>query len=304
MQPVTVERSIWIGASRERVWQAVTDPEHIAQWLLPPVLGAQMKRDDSDTLFVCMGPVEIPLATLEGLDPLRQVTSRGLPDRSIATTYTLDEENDGTRVTVTMSGFESLPEDARQDRLHPSGMAWQKALENLKAHVDGVELPFPEGYVAALFGYRREAKETFAVERSIWIDASRERVWRAVSDPKQIEHWFSPGTSWELSALEVGGRLFVRDPETGAEMYTQVIERIDPPHLLVMRTASGFEVTAYRLQEERGGTRLTITHSGYELAPEDARWNMMEQNAVGFGMMLENLQAYTEGKNLPYPGGF
>ena len=30
----------------------------------------------------------------------------------------------------------------------------------------------------------------------------------------------------------------------------------------------------------------------------------MEQNAFGFGMMLENLQAHIEGKSLPYPGGF
>ena len=36
MEILTVERSIWIGAPRERVWQAVTDPEQLAQWLLPP----------------------------------------------------------------------------------------------------------------------------------------------------------------------------------------------------------------------------------------------------------------------------
>lgn len=308
MESLAVERSIWIAASRERVWQAVTEPEHIAQWLLPPTLGAQMKRDDTGTLFVCMGPMDVPIALLEEIAPLRQVTSRGLPDRQIATTYTLDEENDGTRVTVTMSGFESLPEDARQDRINPSGTAWEKALENLKAHLDGADLPFPEGYVAALFGYRREAKETFSIERSIWIAASLERVWQAITDPAQIEKWFSPGTSWKMSELEVGGRLFVPDSETGAEMYTQVIERLDPPHLFVLRSlpepSGTSQVTAHRLLEERGGTRLIITNSGYELMPEDARWAAMEQNAVGFGMMLENVQAYSEGKDIPYPGGF
>jgi len=30
----------------------------------------------------------------------------------------------------------------------------------------------------------------------------------------------------------------------------------------------------------------------------------MEQNAFGFGMMLENVKAQIEGKSLPYPGGF
>jgi uncharacterized protein YndB with AHSA1/START domain len=308
MDQLTVERSIWIDAPREQVWQAITDPAHLAQWFLPPALGAQMKRDASGTFFVCMGPMEIPIAFQEAPKQPRQVTSRSLPDQLFATTYLLEEENGGTRVRVTMSGFEALPADVREDRMKPSGAAWEKALANLKAHVAGTELPFPQGYVAALFGFRREAKETFAVERSIWIAAPRERVWHAITDPAQVEKWFSPGTSWRLSALEVGGRLFVPNEETGAEMHTQVIERVDPPHRLVLRSApeppATVEVTTYMLQEEHGGTRLTITHSGYELVPEEMRWSAMEQNAFGFGMVLENVKAYLEGKSLPYPGGF
>jgi uncharacterized protein YndB with AHSA1/START domain len=265
-----------------------------------------MKRDDSGKISVSMGGMDIPVAVLEAVDPPRQFTSRTLPDRLIATTYTLEEEKGGTRVTVTMTGFESLPEDARQDRLAPSGSGWEKALANLKAYIDGAELPFPQGYVASLFGYRREAQEKFAVERSIWIDAPRERVWRAITDPKQIQQWFSPTTAWQLSALEVGGRLSVYDPETDTDMYVQVIDLLDPPHQLVTRTEAPETpyVTTYTLVEENGGTRLTLTHSGYELAPDDTRWDSMEQNAFGFGMMLENMQAHLEGKTLPYPGGF
>src|SRR5262249_22152466 len=151
---------------------------------------------------------------LESLDAPHRARSFGLPDHLIATTYILDPENGGTRVSVTMSGFESLPADARQDRLAPAGAAWEKALENLKAYITGATLPFPEGYVAALFGYRRESEKSFAVERSIWIHAPRERVWTALTDPVQVEQWFSPGTSWTLTGLQVGGKLFSPDPET------------------------------------------------------------------------------------------
>lgn len=308
MAQLQVERSTWIDAPRERVWQAITDPADLAQWILPPALGAHMKRDEHDTLFVSMGGMEIPLATLEALELPQRVRSRGLPDRVIVITYTLGEENSGTRVAVTMSGFEDLPADARQDRVRASGAAWEKALANLKAYVGGAPLPFPEGYVAALFGYRRESEKTFAVERSIWIAAPRERVWSAVTDPVQVERWFSPGTAWKLTALEAGGRLFIPDPETGDETNVQVIQLIDPPQRLVMRTLptspGSAHVTAYLLQEERDGTRLTVTHSGYELLPEDGRWNAMEQNAFGFGMMLENVRAVVEGAALPTPGGF
>ncbi|HEU4744400.1 MAG TPA: SRPBCC domain-containing protein [Anaerolineales bacterium] len=308
MEQRNVERSIWIDVPRERVWQAITDPAELAQWLLPPALGAQLRRDSNDTILLNMGGMEIPIAILEEVEPPRHVRSYGLPDHVISITYLLEEENDGTRVTVTMSGFEKLPVDARQDRVLPSGMAWEKALANLEAHVTGMSLPFPEGYVAALFGYRRETEKSFAVERSIWIAAPRERVWSAITDPTQLENWFSPGTSWTLTALEVGGRLFIPDPDTGDETNVQVIQLLDPPEHFVTHSLpespGSSEVTAYLLQEERGGTRLTITNSGYELLPDDGRWSAMEQNAFGFGMMLENLRAYLESRDLPTPGGF
>lgn len=308
MEQLKVERSIWIDTSRERVWQAITDPAELAKWLLPPELGADMKRDANDTILVSMGGMEIPVAVLEEVDPPRHVRSYGLPDHVISITYLLEEENAGTRVTVTLSGFENLPVDARQDRIGPSGMAWEKALENLKAYVTGTSLPFPEGYVAALFGYRRESEKSFAVERSIWIAAPLERVWSAITDPMQLESWFSPGTSWKLTTLEVGGRLFTPDPETGDETNVQVIQLVDPPQRFVTHSLpaspGSSEVTAYLLEEERGGTRLTITNSGYELLPDDERWSSMEQNAFGFGMMLENLRAYIESQDLPTPGGF
>src|SRR5687768_9207317 len=112
METLAVVRSIWIAAPRERVWQAVSEPEQLERWFLPPALGAQMKRGDSGNLAVHMGPMAVEVATLEGADPPRQVISRGLPDRLLASTYRLEEENGGTRVTVTMTGFESLPEEA------------------------------------------------------------------------------------------------------------------------------------------------------------------------------------------------
>jgi uncharacterized protein YndB with AHSA1/START domain len=308
MEQTAIQRSIWIGAPAERIWQALTDPDQLAQWLLPRILGAQMKRDESGQIYVCMGGMDIPVALFEAVDPPKQVAIRGLPDKLIAALFTLREEQNGTRATVTMSGLDALPEDARRERIGPSGAGWEKALQNLKAHVDGAALPFPEGYVAALFGYRREGKKTFSVERSIWLAAPRERVWRAITDPKLIQQWYSPGTPWRLSELRTGGKLSTYDVETGADVFVQTIEVVDPPHQLVVRSVAEPpvtpQVTTYTLEEESGGTRLTLTNSGYELEPQDARQQNMEQNAFGFGMALENLQAYLDGRDLPYPYGF
>ena len=149
---------------------------------------------------------------------------------------------------------------------------------------------------------------TAAVERNIWIAAPRERVWHAITDPQQIGQWFSPGTQWRSSGLHVGAKLSVYDPDTDTDMYTQIIEVIDPPHRLVTRSEAHppepSYVTAWTLQEENGGTRLTIHFSGYAALPDDTRRGRMDQDSLGFGMMLENIKAHIEGTSLPYPQGF
>jgi uncharacterized protein YndB with AHSA1/START domain len=303
-----LERSTWIAAPRLRVWQAITDPAELEQWFLPRALGARLTRTDHGTLSVDLGFMSAEVAELQASDPPRQATILGLPDRLLASIYTLEEENDGTRITVTTRRLSALPEAAAQERRAPSAAAWEMALANLKAYVEGQDLPHPQGMLAAVFGYRRESKEKFSIERSVWIAAPRERVWQAITDLEQLEQWFSPGTRWSGTGREAGGRMFVVNPETGAEMYTQVIEAADPPHRLVTRSLpeppDTVHDTTWQLEEENGGTRLLLTHSGYELEPVEVRANNIEQNAFGFGMMLENLAAYITGQNLPYPQGF
>lgn len=309
METITVERSIHIDAPREQVWRALTEPDQIVQWFLPAMPGVELRRDDTGQLTLHMGEyMSSRIAVFETLDAPQRAVSRSLPDRLFATTYTLNDADGGTEVTVTMSGFETLPKDARDERLEVSGTSWAQTLENLSAFVGGKELPHPMAAVAPLFGYWRESRERLSAERSIWIAASRERVWRAITDAEQLEKWFSPGTSWHSTGDTVGSKLFVADPETGAEMYVQVIEAFEPPRRLVTRSVPPANevphATEWTLEEENGGTRLTLTHTGYELAPVDTRYISMEQNTFGFGMMLENLQAYVEDKPLPYPGGF
>lgn len=302
-----IVRSIYIPASPDRVWNAITDPAQMGKWFLPPALGAQLKQD-AGKLYVAMGPMQVPVATVAQASPTHQFSMSGFPDGLLTATLNVEPDKDSSRVTVTMTGFERLPSDAQQERIAPSAAGWEKALENLKAFVAGDTLPFPQGYIAALFGYRRESKSRFALERSIWIAAPRERVWRALTNPTELQKWFSPTTAWQLSKLEIGGRLYSPDPETGAERYTQILDVIDPPRQLISHSVphppEPMQVTTYTLQEENGGTRLYLIHSGYELMPEDARYNSLEQNAFGFGMMLENVKASVEGSELPYPQGF
>lgn len=311
MDTISLEHRLWIDSPRARIWQALTDPDQLLKWLTPSLIsmGAQMQRDEHGRIRIVIGADSLDFAVVEGVEETRQLTMRSLPDRLITTTFTLNEENDGTLVRVKVAGFELLLESAQQDRLNLCRTGWEQVLKNLEAFVNDAELPFAQVLVSPLFGYWRETKTTLSSERSIWIDSPRERVWRAITDPVELQKWFSPTTPWVLTALEVGGRFFVRDEETGAEMYTQVIELLDPPNRLVTRTVpeppdtivSG---TTYTLSEEDGGTRLTVTLSGYEQQPEESRWDNMEQNTLGFGLMLLNVKAHVEGQDLPHPVGF
>jgi len=54
----------------------------------------------------------------------------------MVTTYRLEEENGGTRVTVTETGFEALPDDIRQKRFDSTAQGYETVLADLKVYVE------------------------------------------------------------------------------------------------------------------------------------------------------------------------
>ena len=147
--------------------------------------------------------------------------------------------------------------------------------------------------------------DTPAIERSIWIAASRERVWQAITDPKQLQQWFSPNTPWELSALEVGGKMYAQ----GYESTGSIIEVVDPPHEFMLRQDSQPPADPltiklrYVLEEEDGGTRMDFSQYIIGKLDEAARQSMISDFSGGWKMAYDNLKAYIEGQPLPFPEG-
>lgn len=147
MEKMAVERSVWINAPRERVWQAVTDPAQLTQWYatyyaweIPNLqVGAPIKFHN--------GPDDVLNATIAVLDELKEFTVRWEPDKtypnmSLMTSFLLAEENGGTRVTISESGYEHLPPAERQQWMDATGGGYTMSMENLKAHVEGRSLPY------------------------------------------------------------------------------------------------------------------------------------------------------------------
>ncbi|MFN8374412.1 MAG: SRPBCC domain-containing protein [Anaerolineae bacterium] len=138
MEPLTVERSIWINAPRERVWRAITETEQIMRW---------WNKDDrweipalrvGETIkFIFGNPVTVMLATIDVVEPPHKFSLLWPPQPQyhnlrMVLTYVLTEENGGTRVTVSETGFEALPDAVRQERFEKTGAGYTIVLHNLK----------------------------------------------------------------------------------------------------------------------------------------------------------------------------
>jgi uncharacterized protein YndB with AHSA1/START domain len=131
---IAVERTIWIDAPREHVWHAVT--EQTGQWWTPnqwkiPVLavGCGIIYGDEPDAF---------LAVIEVCDTAQEFTIRWKSTPPQVTTIILQDENDGTRITASQSGFEALYDDIRQQQADKTGEGYAIILNNLKTLLESV----------------------------------------------------------------------------------------------------------------------------------------------------------------------
>jgi len=129
--------------------------------------------------------------------------------------------------------------------------------------------------------------EKIAVARDIWINAPRERVWRAVTESEQIRQWWG-SDYWEITALQVGATIKFGDPD---DLMLATVAVVDPPQPQYHSTAF---FTTFRLEEENGGTRVTVTESGFEALPDDIRQQRFDSTAQGYETVLAGLKAYVE----------
>ena len=143
--------------------------------------------------------------------------------------------------------------------------------------------------------------EMLAVERAVWISATRERVWRAITDPEQLEQWYAPGCPWEIPALQVGATVKFYNTDTDIQFAT--IETVEPLREFTLRwqldeaNPDTTLINTFRLEEENGGTHVTVTQAGYESLPESLRQQQIEQDEEAHTAIVESLKAYVERLN-------
>jgi len=136
----TVRRTITINASADKVWAAITEPEHLSRWfpdraeLQSVELGAQgsFTWDDHGTFPI----------VVEQVDPPHSISYRwnnesGVPvdpSRSTVFTFTLEPRDSATQLTVVESGFDSLSDPTAAMESNRGG--WNFELDELVAYLE------------------------------------------------------------------------------------------------------------------------------------------------------------------------
>jgi uncharacterized protein YndB with AHSA1/START domain len=143
--------------------------------------------------------------------------------------------------------------------------------------------------------------EMLAVERAAWINANREHVRRAITDPEQLKQWYAPGCPWEIPALQVGTT--VKFYNTDTDIQLAKIEVVEPLQEFTLRwkldeaDPDTTLINTFRLEEENGGTRVTATQAGYKSLPEGMRQQQLDQDEEAYTAIVESLKAYVERSN-------
>jgi uncharacterized protein YndB with AHSA1/START domain len=155
---------------------------------------------------------------------------------------------------------------------------------------------------------------TDQIQKKIVLKASRERVWRAISDSTCFGSWF--GVEFD-GPFVVGPRMTGRivgtqvDPETAKlqepykGMLFQIwVECIEPMTRFAFRwhpfaidpsydySQEPMTLVTFELSDAEGGTLLTITESGFDQIPIERRAQAFQANDGGWSHQMKLIEKF------------
>ncbi len=147
--PDSIVRSVEVKTAPARVWRAISDHREFGEWF-KVALDQPFALGQPSTGHITYPGYEHLVWTAEivGLEPERRFAYRwphmDAEHRVHAddwawtlVEFTLEPLGEGTRVTVTESGFDALPDAARQRSFESNSQGWTEQMDNIRTHVDG-----------------------------------------------------------------------------------------------------------------------------------------------------------------------
>lgn len=277
-------------AAAERVFTALTDPAQLRVWFAENV----QIEPRAGGAFRFWGKSSYGTATRG--DAHQRLTSFQ-PGTFIAFTWPLHGQTSEVALTVTpknegsseLAVTHSFPDEpASVPRLrHLIEDLWRLSLGNLFMFLHS-------GAPAILPDY---ADQSPMVQSSIFIAAAPEKVFRALVEPDLLAKWMggTPAVEPRAGGKYVLGWSYEVEGRTVAGGPTQILE-LEPNKRLVTDWTDWRgdpsvpqQTIAWDLTPEGGGTRVTMTHSGF-LRPVD-----ISDYGMGWGHFLRQLKAASEG---------
>lgn len=144
---------------------------------------------------------------------------------------------------------------------------------------------------------------TDRIEKRFVLRAPRTRVWRALTNAKELGTWFRINLEGPIAEGQpVRGRLTF----TGYEhvVVEMLVERMDPERYFSYRWHPGAvdpavdysteptTLVEFHLEEADGGTAVTIVESGFDSIPPGRRAEAFRMNDKGWDGQIKNLTQY------------
>ena len=155
---------------------------------------------------------------------------------------------------------------------------------------------------------------TDRIEKSVLLRAPRERVWRAISDSKQFGSWFGvefdepfvAGKSivGKMVTTSVDAEVAKRQEPYKGHRFEFTVDRVEPMRLFSFRwhpfamdskvdySNETPTLVAFVLEEVQGGTKLTVTESGFDQIPIERRAKAFAANDGGWAAQMKLVEKY------------
>jgi uncharacterized protein YndB with AHSA1/START domain len=144
-------KQVVLRAPRARVWQALTDPAQLGDWFKLALDPCQTFRPGEHVRAQVTYPGYEHLtweATIDRMEPEHVFSWRWHPNAvepgqdyssepSTLVTFELEDVADGTRLTLTESGFDAIPVERRGEAFRGNESGWEEQMGNIKRYVDG-----------------------------------------------------------------------------------------------------------------------------------------------------------------------
>ena len=139
-----IEREVVVAAPRERVWQIITQAEHIGKWFgdsaevdLRPGGAIVLRWDKHGTAYGMIEKVDEPHYFSYRWNP-GIMDEKPTNEASTLVEFTLTPQGEQTRVRVVETGFSRLPrnESERAEQFKDNSDGWAMQLRDLNEYVE------------------------------------------------------------------------------------------------------------------------------------------------------------------------